>query len=99
MSYYQYHIFFCTNERSDGTASCRGQAMRDYAKQRVKSLGLDGVGVCRVSSAGCLGRCDAGPLLVIYPKETWYTYVDEQDIDEIIEQHLLNGQPVVHLKR
>ena len=52
----------------------------------------------RVNQAGCLDRCEEGPVCVIYPEGTWYTYVDESDIDEIIESHLLNGVPVERLK-
>ena len=48
--------------------------------------------------AGCLDRCDEGPVLVVYPDETWYTYVDTEDIDEIISEHLVNGRVVERLK-
>ena len=48
--------------------------------------------------AGCLGRCDEGPVLVVYPEETWYTYLDKEDIDEIIEQHIQQGNIVERLK-
>ncbi|MDA8224586.1 MAG: (2Fe-2S) ferredoxin domain-containing protein [Betaproteobacteria bacterium] len=99
MSHYRYHVFFCTHERETGQAACRGSAMREYAKRRVASLGLDADGRCRINSAGCLGRCEKGPLLVIYPQEVWYTYVDETDIDEIIEHHLLGDQIVDRLRQ
>ena len=39
----------------------------------------------RINSAGCLDRCDDGPVLVVYPEAVWYTYVDQTDLDEIIE--------------
>lgn len=71
--------------------------MRDYAKARVKALDLAGEGKVRVNTAGCLDRCELGPVIVVYPQETWYTYVDTDDIDEIIEQHLKNGQIVERL--
>lgn len=99
--YYRYHVFFCVNRREDGSACCAdhdAQAMRDYAKQRVKTLGLDGKGGIRVNSAGCLDRCEEGPVIVVYPEGVWYTYVDRSDIDEIIERHLLRGQVVERLK-
>jgi (2Fe-2S) ferredoxin len=72
--------------------------MRDYAKGRVKELGLAGPGRVRVNQAGCLDRCDEGPVCVVYPEGTWYTYIDESDIDDIIDSHLVNGQPVERLK-
>ena len=78
-SYYQHHVFVCCNQREDGRASCNdngAQALRDYAKQRIKALGLNGAG----------------------PEEIWYSYLDESDVDEIIESHLQNGQPVERLR-
>ncbi len=72
--------------------------MRDYAKERVKSLGLHGKGGIRVNSAGCLDRCEEGPVIVIYPEGTWYTYVDRDDINEIIDEHLVHGRVVTRLK-
>jgi (2Fe-2S) ferredoxin len=106
MSYYERHIFFCTNERepdANGVTRpfCKGKnasAMRDYAKKKAKSLGLNGEGKLRVNNAGCLDRCEEGPCAVVYPEAVWYTYVDEHDIDEIVESHLKNGQVVERLK-
>ena len=101
MAYYRRHIFFCTNKREDGSACCANrsaQALRDYAKARVKALGLAGVGKVRINNAGCLDRCEEGPVIVVYPEEVWYTYVDQEDIDEIIEEHLVNGRVVERLR-
>jgi (2Fe-2S) ferredoxin len=72
--------------------------MLAYMKDKVKALGMAGEGQVRVNKAGCLGRCDAGPVMVIYPEETWYTFVDQEDIDEIVEQHLVQGHIVERLK-
>ncbi len=60
-------------------------------------MGISGMGKVRVNNAGCLDRCAEGPVLVVYPEETWYTYVDTHDIDEIIESHLQLGEPVQRL--
>lgn len=103
MSYYKHHIFFCTNVRAEGAdrpscGRCGSDAMRTHAKQRIKALGLAGPGGVRVNSAGCLDRCEEGPVAVVYPEGVWYTYVDEEDIDEIVDSHLANGQPVERLK-
>lgn len=101
MSYYQYHVFFCTNLREDGSACCQrfqAQEMRDYAKQRSKELGIAGQGKVRINSAGCLDRCAEGPVLVVYPDAVWYSYVDTEDIDEIIEEHLVHGRIVERLR-
>ena len=52
----------------------------------------------RINAAGCLGRCEQGPVIVVYPEGTWYTYVDKEDIDEIVDRHLLKGEIVERLK-
>jgi (2Fe-2S) ferredoxin len=101
MSYYARHIFFCCNKREGGRACCADKGavqMRDYAKGRVKALGLSGEGQIRVNQAGCLDRCEEGPCVVVYPDAVWYTYVDQADIDEIIEEHLQHGRVVERLK-
>ena len=101
MSFYKHHVFFCCNQRDGGKACCNDYGasdIRDYAKNRVKELGLSGNGKVRINMAGCLDRCELGPVLVVYPEETWYTYVDREDIDEIISEHLQNGRVVERLK-
>ena len=100
MSYYQRHMFFCTNCREDGQCceNFGATAMRSYAKQRSKDLGIAGKGGVRVNTAGCLDRCGEGPVIVIYPEEVWYTYVDREDVDEIIDEHLVHGRVVERLR-
>ncbi len=101
ISHYKYHVFFCTNIRDDGAKCCGasgGQAMREYAKKKIKHLNLNGPDKCRINTAGCMDRCDQGPLLVVYPEAVWYTYVDESDVDEIIEEHLRHGRIVKRLQ-
>ena len=99
--YYRHHLFFCLNQREAGAACCANHGsprLRDYAKNKVKSLGLAGPGGIRVNIAGCLDRCELGPTLVVYPEGVWYTYVDEEDIDEIIESHIVKGEVVARLR-
>ncbi|HWU68881.1 MAG TPA: (2Fe-2S) ferredoxin domain-containing protein [Stenotrophobium sp.] len=103
MSYYQHHVFFCCNQREPGDARgcCNDKGatrVRDYAKKKIKALGLAGAGRVRINMAGCLDRCEQGPVLVVYPEEVWYTYIDEEDIDEIIAEHLQNGRVVERLR-
>jgi (2Fe-2S) ferredoxin len=101
MTYYSHHVFFCVNQRANGEACCNdhdAEGVRNYAKQRIKELGLSGRGKVRINSAGCLDRCEEGPVIVVYPEEIWYTYVDKTDIDEIIEEHIMNGRIVERLR-
>jgi (2Fe-2S) ferredoxin len=72
--------------------------MRAYCKDRVKDRKLSGPGKVRVNKSGCLDRCEEGPCIVVYPDAVWYTYVDQSDIDEIIEEHLVNGRIVERLR-
>lgn len=101
MSYYKYHVFMCTNQRGPGERCCNQSGsgrLRDYAKDRIKALGLKSEAGVRINSAGCMDRCELGPVMVIYPEETWYTFVDEQDVEEIIQEHLINGRKVARLQ-
>jgi (2Fe-2S) ferredoxin len=101
MSYFKRHIFFCLNERSNGENACAqhgAQQAFEHCKARVKAQGLAGVGGVRVNKAGCLDRCAGGPVAVVYPDAVWYSFVDNSDIDEIVEQHLKNGQVVERLQ-
>ena len=100
MSYFQRHIFFCLNQRDNGEDSCahhNAQAGFDHCKARAKAEKLNGPGGVRVNKAGCMDRCAGGPVAVVYPEAVWYTYVDNDDIDEIVESHLKNGVVVERL--
>ena len=101
MSHFKHHVFFCCNQREAGEGCCNNHgaaAMHAYAKDRIGALKLKGKGKVRINKAGCLDRCDEGPVLVIYPEAVWYTYVDEADIDEIIDQYIVNGRVVERLR-
>lgn len=98
--YFRLHVFACTNRRPDGNkrGSCaaRGaEPLRDYMKARAKELGLEGE--VRINSAGCLDRCELGPVLVIYPEGVWYTISTYEDVDEILTTHLAEGGRVERL--
>ena len=102
MSYYERHIFFCINRREDSDRPCcqaaGGEEAFVHAKARMKEMGLLGPGKVRVNKAGCLDRCEEGPVAVVYPEGVWYSYVGREDVDEIIDEHLVHGRPVGRLK-
>jgi len=98
--YFKKHVFFCSQMRPEGhpKGSCAQRGGNDIGKrlwEKTDELGLEGV---RVSSAGCLGRCDHGPVLVVYPEGTWYAPKSLEDADEIVESHLAKDQVVERLK-
>lgn len=97
--FYQSHVFVCTNLRAEGhkRGSCAAkdsEKLRDYMKVRAKELGLPAT---RINSAGCLDRCELGPTLVVYPEGVWYGFKTREDIDEILDTHLVKGGRVERL--
>ncbi|MFQ5995193.1 MAG: ferredoxin [Acidiferrobacterales bacterium] len=101
MPYYRHHVFFCVNQREEGKtccANCGSPRMREYVKAKIKAMNLAGKGRIRINMSGCLDRCEEGPIVVVYPEGIWYTYVDEQDLDEIIQEHLVHGRVVDRLR-
>ena len=91
--FYRAHVFCCTNERPEGhpRGCCKhkgSERLRDYMKARAKELGLKDV---RINTSGCLDRCELGPSMVIYPEGVWYTVRTREDVDEILQTHLIGG--------
>ena len=98
--FYERHVFCCTNERPKGhprgCCKARGaETLRNYMKARAKKMDL-GARV-RINRSGCLDRCELGPTMVIYPEGVWYTYRTREDIDEILDRHILRGERVDRL--
>lgn len=98
--FYKKHIFFCTNTKKDGSGCAKlgGEEGFSFAKMYMQSLDIWGEGKYRASKSGCLGRCENGPVCVVYPEGVWYTYIDETDIKRIIDEHILNDQVVKSLQ-
>ncbi|HEX9252019.1 MAG TPA: (2Fe-2S) ferredoxin domain-containing protein [Ignavibacteriaceae bacterium] len=101
MKRYNKHIFICENKRPEGhprgCCSEKGSAeIREYFKLRLKELGLNAE--VRANSAGCLDACEFGVSVVVYPEQIWYGAVTKNDVDEIIQSHIVNNNPVERLK-
>jgi vanillate monooxygenase ferredoxin subunit len=97
--YYETHVFCCMNQREPGhPRSCcadrGGVELREYMKARAKQLGIKKL---RVNQSGCMERCELGATLVIYPEGIWYTYSTKDDVDEILDRHIIKGEIVERL--
>jgi (2Fe-2S) ferredoxin len=100
MKRYEKHIFICENKRPDGDpkgccASKNSLEIKQLFKKRMAELGLNKD--IRVNSGGCLGACEFGPAIVVYPEQVWYGGVTINDVEEIIEEHFLKNKPVERL--
>jgi (2Fe-2S) ferredoxin len=98
---FRHHVFVCENERdpSDPRGCCAargGGAVREALKAELSRRGLKGL--VRANSAGCLDACAHGPTVVVYPEGVWYGRVRPEDVPEIVERHLLGGEPVERLR-
>ncbi len=100
MAKFLHHVFVCINERAEGhprgcCSSKDGNAVAAAFKQKLYERGLKRI--VRPNKAGCLDQCAQGVAVVVYPEATWYGGVRPEDVDEIIDKHLLGGEPVQRL--
>ncbi len=87
---YRLHaILCCGNKCTEGDRS-----LLNYMKSRLLELGVNDV---RVNRAGCLGVCVQGPIMVVYPEGVWYSNLNSENIDRVIEQHFRSGDVVGEL--
>jgi (2Fe-2S) ferredoxin len=96
---FRYHAFCCFQQRPPNhpKGSC-GTAGGPALWERLSSM-IQGRQLSRVAMAatGCLGFCNAGPLMVVYPEGVWYQPRTTEDIDEIVQSHFVEGRPVERL--
>lgn len=95
------HVFVCTQMRPPGhpRGSCGangGAALFQEFLQQFEKRGL--WGKFAVTSSGCIGACGPGASVLVYPEGVMYAGVTREDVATIIEEHLLNNQPVTRLK-
>jgi (2Fe-2S) ferredoxin len=94
------HVFICVNDRppEDARGCCRAKGGEEVAaafKQKLYARGLKRV--VRPNRALCLDQCARGVTVVVYPEGTWYGGVTVADVDEIVERHIVGGEPVRRL--
>lgn len=98
--YYARHIFFCLNERPNGEDCCALHGAKegfDHCKKRGQGRRPGRQRPGAREQGRLPGPLRGGPVAVVYPEGTWYTFVDEADIDEIVDSHLKHGQVVERL--
>jgi len=86
VSPYECHVFVCTNDRHGERRSCSdgdAQDIRAALKTGIAERGWKPR--VRVSQCGCLGVCNAGPNVMIYPQRVWFSGVTTDDVEEIVD--------------
>ena len=89
---YRSHVLVCGGT---GCTSSGSQQIMVALREELKKQGLDEE--VSVVQTGCHGLCALGPIMIVYPDATFYAMVKEEDIPEIVEEHLLKGRPVQRL--
>lgn len=100
MAKFQLHLFTCVNTRDDddarGCCTARGSAeVASALKRKLYARGFKRI--VRANKCQCLDQCAQGPVVVVYPEGVWYGKVTPDDVDEIIEQHIVRGKVVSRL--
>ena len=101
MPEFKHHLFICTNERDESASrpSCLphgSKKLKAAFKDAIKDAGLKHL--VRANESGCLDQCEHGPTVVVYPEAVWYGFVRLEDVNEIVNEHLVHGRPVERLR-
>ena len=96
---YTRQVFVCTNRRPDGAPKgcCASKGSEELRLALKKELDAQDVKGTRINTAGCLDACERGMAMVVYPEQVWYGGVTVDDVKEIVDRHLIGGEPVARL--
>jgi len=98
MEPFRFHLFVCTQQKPEGVPSCTASgsfAILEGLDREIQARGL--VNDVQLTTCGCMGLCDEGPVMVVYPAGVWYRRVQPADVSEIVDAHLRDGKPVERL--
>lgn len=86
------HLFFCCSEH------CNTQEVEDVMQAFKEQLVEQGIHkTVKINKTSCLGLCGNGPFLIVYPDGIWYYNVTQENVAQIVEEHLIHGNPVEEL--
>jgi (2Fe-2S) ferredoxin/predicted O-methyltransferase YrrM len=98
MEPFRYHVFVCTQEKPEGVTCCPGSGSLRVLGALHRELGAQGLDKeVQVTTCGCLGICDDGPIAIVYPDAIWYRKLREEDVPEIVGSHFRGGKAVSRL--
>jgi (2Fe-2S) ferredoxin len=98
MEPFRFHLYVCTQQKPAGVPSCSASGSSEVLaaiEREVLAQGFDNQ--VQLTTSGCMGLCDEGPVLVVYPEGTWYRNVKPSDAAELVRAHLATGKPVERL--
>ena len=98
MEPFRFHLFVCTQQKPEGVPSCPASgsfAVLEALDREIQARGLSHD--AQLTTCGCMGLCDEGPVMVVYPAGVWYRRVQASDVSEIVGTHLRDGKPVERL--
>lgn len=93
------HVFVCTSSRMTGVAKgfCHTKGALEIIQKFSEKLEEEDITDVMISNTGCFGICEKGPIVVVYPDNVWYGTVTADDVDEIVEKHIMSGEIVERL--
>ena len=98
MEPFRFHLFVCTQQKPEGVTSCPANGSMSVLGALDREIQARGLAKdVQLTTCGCMGLCDEGPVIVVYPVGTWYRKVKASDVAEIIETHLIGGKSVDRL--
>ena len=95
MEPFRFHVFVCAQQKPEGVQSCPASgslAVLGALDSEIQARGL--TKDVQLTTCGCMGLCEEGPVMVVYPEGIWYRRVAPSDVPEIVETHLRQNKPV-----